>query len=95
MDQPEPGDGALQRVAREPERHRTRLISHVRGGVKSWGERLLSSSNMAFPEKALGHIPEPLRPGLIPVFEQIDRLMTASNDFDRQTKRLCEGRNAE
>ncbi len=85
-------DRALFKARDQLVRVRTRLVSHVRGAVKSWGERLPSSSTMAFPGKVAEHIPEELRPGLIPVIEQIDELNGRIEAFDQQIELLCEER---
>lgn len=81
-------DRALFRARDQLVRIRTRLISHVRGSVKSWGKRLPSCSTMAFPGKVSEEIPEPLRPGLGPVVEQIDELNGRIRRFDDEIERL-------
>jgi len=48
-------------------RNRTRLINHVRGAVKSLGERLPACSAPAFARRAASHLPEALRPALEPL----------------------------
>jgi transposase len=55
-------------------RARTRLISHVRGTVKSSGDRLPSSGADVFAAKAEPLVPEKLRPALSPVLAVIARL---------------------
>lgn len=82
-------DRALFKARDQLVRVRTRLISHVRGTVKSWGHRLPSCSTMAFPAKVSGEIPGPLRPGLVPVVEQIDALNDRIQHFDDEIERLC------
>ncbi len=55
-------------------RARTRLISHVRGAVKSLGERLPSCGADTFAGKAEPLTPEKLRPALAPVLASIAQL---------------------
>ena len=55
-------------------RARTRLISHARGAVKSFGERLPSCGAEVFAKKAENHIPPELEPALAPVFSAIREL---------------------
>ena len=67
-------DLALLRSRNSLVRARTRLITHARGAVKSVGDRLPSSDADAFAKKAESHIPEKLRPALLPVLAAIDQL---------------------
>jgi transposase len=55
-------------------RARTRLINHVRGQVKSSGNRLPSSGADVFAVKTELLIPEKLRPALLPVLSTIAKL---------------------
>jgi len=55
-------------------RARTRLITHVRGQVKSSGGRLPGSGADSFAVKAEPLVPEKLRPALLPVLGTIARL---------------------
>jgi len=55
-------------------RARTRLISHVRGAVKSLGGRLPGCGADTFARKAEEHIPHGLRPALAPVLATIEKL---------------------
>jgi transposase len=50
---------------------RTQLINHVRGQVKSFGGRLPACSTDAFGQRTSQHVPDPLRPALGPVLEEI------------------------
>jgi transposase len=52
-------------------RTRTRLISHARGTVKSFGGRLPRCGAEAFAKKAESHIPEELQPALSPIIRTI------------------------
>jgi transposase len=69
---------------------RTRLICHVRGSVKSWGERLPSCSAPSFAKKMAGAIPEQLRVALGPVLEQIASLTAKIQAMDKSLERMCE-----
>ena len=69
-------DLALLRSRDAVIRARTQLINHVRGLVKSLGQRLPGSSSRGFSKKVLEAIPEAVRPGFLPVLE----LITSLND---------------
>jgi transposase len=53
---------------------RSGLINHIRGAVKSMGLRLPSSSAEAMAKKAKDHIPEILKPALLPLLAQIEQV---------------------
>ncbi len=63
---------------------RTLLINHVRGLVKSLGERLPACSTGSFSKAVSGQIPESLKPGLLPVIEQIASLSAQIKAVDQQ-----------
>jgi transposase len=69
---------------------RTQLINHVRGSVKSWGERLPSCSTVTFAKRAADILPEELGAALAPVLEQIASLTAKIREMDRGIERLCE-----
>jgi transposase len=70
---------------------RAALINHVRGVVKSVGERLPSCSVEAFVRKAAGKIPDGLRPALTPVIDMIAELSKRIVGYDQEIERLaCE-----
>lgn len=69
---------------------RTQLINHVRGLVKSAGGRLPACSSRAFSKKVSEKTPESLRPGLLPVIEEISSLNDRIKTLDRQLEVLCE-----
>ncbi len=71
-------------------RSRTLLINHVRGIVKSFGDRLPSCSANYFAKKVASDIPEPLQPALMPILETIASLTQQIRAYDRQIKSLCE-----
>lgn len=71
---------------------RTKAIGHVRGAVKSFGERLPKCSTEAFVKTTRELIPEALRPALTPMLNQIDHLTTTIAGYDRQVEQLVEER---
>jgi transposase len=73
-------------------RSRTLLINHVRGIVKSFGDRLPSCSANYFAKKVASDIPEPLQPALIPILETIASLSQQIRTYDQQIEALCESK---
>jgi transposase len=71
---------------------RTKAIGHVRGAVKSFGERLPKCSTEAFVKTARESIPEPLQIALMPMLEHIDELTRMITGYDRQVEKLVEER---
>jgi len=71
---------------------RAALINHVRGVVKSIGERLPSCSVEAFVLKAASKIPDGLRPALAPVVEMIGELNKRITGYDREIESLASER---
>ncbi len=69
-------------------RHRSSLISHARGQVKSFGYRLPPCTTPAFVNCVKASIPEQLRPVLKPVLETISLLTEQIRYYDQQVKRL-------
>jgi transposase len=69
-------DLALLRSRNSLVRARTRLITHVRGTVKSFGSRIPSGGADAFAKKAEPHLPEELRSALSPLLGVIAHLTT-------------------
>lgn len=71
---------------------RTQLINHVRGIVKSIGQRLPCCSSRAFSKKVFGAIPESLQPGLLPVLEMITSLNDQIKAMERRLLSVGEER---
>lgn len=71
---------------------RTKLIGHVRGAVKSYGERLPKCSTEAFVNKARPLMPEALGRALGPILTQIDQLTKTIAAYDREVENLVEQR---
>ena len=69
---------------------RTQLINHVRGLVKSVGSRLPACSSRTFAKRACEKTPESLKPGLLPVLEEIRSLNDRIQGLDRQLQVLAE-----
>ena len=71
-------------------RARTALINHVRGAVKAWGAALPSCTTPAFHRTVESHIPEELRPALLPLLRQIEHLTGEIRQADKQIAAMCE-----
>ena len=71
-------------------RSRTLLINHVRGSVKACGAALPSCTARAFHRKATEHIPDGLRPALLPLVEAIGELTACIAAAGREIEALCE-----
>jgi transposase len=70
-------------------RARTALVNRVRGAVKSLGGRIPKCSSRSFPDTALDHLPDPLRPTLESTLETIRHLTKQVRLFDREIEALC------
>ena len=71
-------------------RSRTLLINHVRGAVKACGAALPSCTAAAFHRKTADHIPDGLRPALLPLVEAIGELTARIAAAGREVEALCE-----
>ena len=71
---------------------RTKLIGHVRGAIKSFGERLPKCSTEAFVNTTRELVPEALRGALGPIYVQIDQLTKTIHGYERQVQKLVEQR---
>ena len=71
-------------------RSRTLLINHVRGAVKACGAALPSCTAEAFQRKTAEHIPDGLRPALLPLVEAIGELTVRIAAAGREIEALCE-----
>lgn len=76
-------------------RSRTHLISHVRGVVKTHGERLPGCSAGAFANKVGDLLPEPLRDSLVPILEMIASMTEQIRTYDRRIEQLCDNEHPE
>jgi transposase len=71
---------------------RTQLVNHVRRAVKSFGARLPKGPASSFHKRVSEHIPEPLRPALGPILEQIGSLTQRIRDYERQLETISKER---
>jgi transposase len=69
---------------------RTALVGHVRGSCKAAGFRLPTWSPEVFAKKAMGVIPEALKPALVPVLEVVATLTLQIRGFDARVEELGE-----
>jgi transposase len=83
-------DLALLRARDQLVGARTKLISHVRGAVKSLGGRINKCSTEAFAKQAAGQVPEALRATLTPLLEVIADLTGRIREMDKQVERMIE-----
>lgn len=82
-------DLAVLRARDELVQVRTKLISHVRGAVKSLGGRVNKCSAEAFPKQAARQLPEALRPVLMPLLELIADLTRRIGAMDMQVDQIA------
>ena len=82
----------MLRARQQLVRIRGQLINHVRGALKSWGERLPSCGAATFAKRVGVAIPDALRPALDPLIRQIQTLSDHIRVFDEQIEQLCEER---
>ena len=68
-------------------RTRTALVNHVRGTVKSNGERMRGSSASRF-HKLIDEVPSVLAPALAPVMESIESINERIKGLDREIERV-------
>lgn len=68
---------------------RSRLITHVRGAVKSVGSRVPQCSAEAFVKRARPIVPRELKAALDPILTSIEQIGAQIAAFDRHIKRLA------
>ena len=68
---------------------RTKLISAVRGLVKTMGTRVSSSSSDAFSRKAAAEIPQQIRETIQPLLRLIANLSEEIKSYDRRIEQLA------
>lgn len=71
---------------------RTKLVNHVRGSVKAMGGRIPAISTGAFARKAGEHLPEELKPALLPLLQAIGTLTQRIEAQDRLIEKIAEER---
>jgi len=69
---------------------RTALVNHVRGLVKSYGERLPGCASEAFVSKCAGLIPEPLRAAAEPILRALGEINRQIKELNKTVARLCQ-----
>jgi len=74
---------------------RADLVNHVRSTVKGTGCRVNKCSTEAFSRKALGSIPEGLRPALMPIIEAIEAVSEKIRSFDKEIATKMQERHPE
>lgn len=62
---------------------RTQLVNHVRGTVKSMGERLSTCTAESFARRTLEELPVELQPALLPTYQAIEALDAQIKELDR------------
>ena len=73
-------------------RTRAKLVNFVRGQVKTFGGRIPSCSTSAFRNKALGHVPKPIKGAVTPMLEMLKQIEEQIRGMDREIERLCDER---
>jgi transposase len=68
---------------------RTKLINHVRGTIKCFGERLPSCSAASFVRKTRALLPAHLKPALDPIYEVLERVDDQIKHHDRMIDRIA------
>ncbi len=69
---------------------RTALINHVRGAVKSFGDRIPLCSTPSFHRRAIEHVPAELRAALLPILRLIAELSAEVKNYDAQIERMAD-----
>lgn len=85
-------DLALLRARQAMIRARTLLVNHVRGSVKAFGGRIPTCSTQSFGARYQDRIPEPLRPALLGLMEEIETLGARIRHSDYQLALLADER---
>jgi transposase len=68
---------------------RTKLINHVRGTIKGFGERLPSCSAASFVRKTRDLVPAHLKPALEPIYEVLERVNDQIRLSDQMIDRIA------
>ena len=69
---------------------RSSLVAHVRGSVKSAGERISKCSAASFHTRAIDEVPAELRDALTPVIKSIEDLTVRIRHYDKLIKQLSD-----
>jgi len=68
---------------------RTKLVNHVRGTVKSFGERLPKCAARSFARRTRALVPDDLKPALEPMYEVLGRLDEQIKHYDELIERIA------
>lgn len=68
---------------------RTSLINHVRGTVKSIGERMPTCTAESFARRTWEKVPAALRPALEPIYQSLNRIDEQIRECDRCIERIA------
>ena len=71
-------------------RTRTKLVNHVRGTLKSFGEPLPKCSAESFARRTRDLIPTNLKPALDPIYETLDKVEEQIRQHDQTIERVAE-----
>lgn len=82
-------DLAILRARSELVATRTALINHVRGQVKSLGQRLSSCSTECFHKRVIEELPADLQPALLPVVQTIAHVTATIRSMEEQIEALA------
>lgn len=85
-------DLAVKRARDVAVASRTALINHVRGAIKSFGQRLPTCSADGFHKRVLAHLPVELVPALAPIVHLIGQIAGEIKNFDVCIERLADER---
>jgi transposase len=69
---------------------RTKLVNHVRGTVKSFGDRIPKCRAETFSRRTRELVPELLKPALDPIYNALDAIEEQIREQDRTIDRLAE-----
>lgn len=86
---------AMLRMREAVVRARVKLINCVRGVLESFGEKLPAASSEAFARMAAPRLPQELRAEAYPALQVIEQLTSRIKVYDKQVRKLCEGRYGE
>jgi transposase len=68
---------------------RTSLVNHVRGTVKSIGERMPMCTAESFGRKTWEKVPAALKPALEPIYQSLSRIDEQIRECDRSIERIA------
>jgi len=70
---------------------RTRLVNHVRGTAKSFGDRIPKCRAETFVRHTRELVPELLKPALDPIYEALEAIEKKIREYDKTIDRIAEG----